>query len=134
MMTRQQIVALFAGASFLGIATPAFGQAAPPQAQPESADALDDTGDLAPTNDIIVSARRREESVQDVPQTVNVVTAAQVEKLNLRTFTEIASVVPGLTLTPGGSFGSNATLQQPDGRILRERCADLVEFRFPVAV
>ena len=46
-----------------------------------------------------------EESIQDVPQTVNVVTSAQIEKLNLRTFTEIASVVPGLTLTPGGSCG-----------------------------
>lgn len=97
--------------SLLALATPAYGQASPPQASPQAADALDDSGQLAPTNEIIVSARRREESVQDVPQTVNVVTSAQVEKLNLRTFTDVASVVPGLTLSPGGSFGSNATLR-----------------------
>jgi iron complex outermembrane recepter protein len=100
-----------AGVSLLAMATPAFGQASPPQASPAAADALDDTGELAPTNEIIVSARRRAESVQDVPQTVNVVTSAQIDKLNLRTFTDVASVVPGLTLTPGGSFGSNATLR-----------------------
>jgi iron complex outermembrane recepter protein len=107
---RSQIV-LFAGVSVLSLATPAFGQAEPPQATPAAADIQDDTGELAPGNEIIVSARRREESVQDVPQTVNVVTSAQIDKLNLRTFTDIAAVVPGLTLSPGGSFGSNATLR-----------------------
>ncbi len=100
-----------AGVSLLAMTAPAFGQAAPPQASPAVADALDDTGELAPSNEIIVSARRRAESIQDVPQTVNVVTSAQIEKLNLRSFTDIASVVPGLTLTPGASFGSNATLR-----------------------
>jgi iron complex outermembrane receptor protein len=104
-------VILCAGVSMLSVATPAFAQAAPPSATPAAADQQDDTGVLAPDNDIVVTARRREESVQDVPQTVNVVTSAQVEKLNLRTFTDVASVVPGLTLTPGGSFGSNATLR-----------------------
>lgn len=104
-------ILLWAGVSTFSLATPAFAQAEPPQATPAAADAQDDTGNLAPSNEIIVSARRREESVQDVPQTVNVVTSAQIDKLNLRTFTDIASVVPGLTLTPGGSFSSNATMR-----------------------
>ena len=100
-----------ASVSLVAMTAPAFGQASPPQASPAAADALDDTGELAPSNEIVVSARRREESVQDVPQTVNVVTSAQIEKLNLRNFTEISAVVPGLTLTPGASFGSSATLR-----------------------
>lgn len=97
-------VALSLGVSFIALAPGAFAQAGPaPEAQP--------TGDLASTNEIIVSARRRDESVQDVPQTVNVVTAEQVDKLNLRNFQEIASIVPGLTLTQASSFSSQATVR-----------------------
>ncbi|MET1755863.1 TonB-dependent receptor [Novosphingobium sp. RD2P27] len=69
------------------------------------------SGDLAPVNEIIVSARRRAESVQDVPQTVNVVTAEQVEKLNLRNFTDIQNVVPGLQLQSSSAFSNQATVR-----------------------
>ena len=110
------------GASLLALASPALAQETPerdelpPEAQlptsvPEGADRADDTGELAPSNEIVVTARRRAESVQDVPQTVNVVTAAQVEKLDLRTFTEIASVVPGLQLTTTSAFSNQATVR-----------------------
>jgi iron complex outermembrane receptor protein len=108
---RSAVSAFALAFSLAAVATPAFGQAAPPQAAPSTADALDNSGELAPTDEIIVSARRREESVQDVPQTVNVVTSAQIDKLNIRTFAEVASVVPGLTLTGGSSFGSAATIR-----------------------
>ena len=92
------------------VATSVYAFAMPAMAQDAAADA--GNGDsIASSNEIIVSARRRDESVQDVPQTVNVVTSDQIDKLNLRNFTEIASVVPGLTLTPGSSFGSSATLR-----------------------
>jgi outer membrane cobalamin receptor len=72
------------GASLLAHTRPAFAQAVLSRARPASADVRDNTGELAPGNEIVVSARRREGSGQDVPQTVNVVTSAQVEKLNLR--------------------------------------------------
>jgi iron complex outermembrane recepter protein len=102
----------YAGVSLFTVATSsAFAQAVPPQATPDAVDVQDDTGELAPTNEIVVSARRREESVQDVPQTVNVVTAAQVEKLNLRNFTEIQAVVPGLTMTTATAFSNQATVR-----------------------
>lgn len=61
--------------------------------------------------DIIVSARRRDEVLQEVPQTINVVTAEQVENLNLRTFQEIAQLVPGLTMAQTSSFSSQATVR-----------------------
>lgn len=98
--------ALF-NASLLAIAAPAFAQPVPPTSEPVGAD---DTGSLA-NNEIIVSARRRDESVQEVPQTINVVTAAQVENLNLRNFTDISSVVPGLQMQSSSAFTNTATVR-----------------------
>lgn len=88
------------GASLLGLSAPAHAQSADP--------AIDEQ---ASSNEIIVSARRRDESIQDVPQTVNVVTAEQVEKLNLRSFQDIQSIVPGLTMSQTSSFSSQATVR-----------------------
>ncbi len=98
------IIAFSLGVSFLAFAPVAHAQAAE-EPNPQL------TGELAANNEIIVSARRRDESVQDVPQTVNVVTAEQVDKLNLRNFQEIASIVPGLTMTQESSFSSRATVR-----------------------
>jgi iron complex outermembrane receptor protein len=107
----RRISTFLSGVAAVTLSSPAFAQAAPVQATPEIVDTQDDTGELAPSNEIVVSARRREESVQDVPQTVNVVTAAQVEKLNLRNFTEIQTVVPGLQLQTQSAFSNTATVR-----------------------
>ncbi|WP_243652450.1 TonB-dependent receptor [Novosphingobium sp. PhB165] len=45
---------------------------------------------------IIVEARRRDESIQDVPMAVNAVTSEQIQKLNMRDFNEVQNLVPGL--------------------------------------
>src|SRR3984893_15750669 len=58
--------------------------------------------------EIIVTARRKEESLEDVPETVNAVTADTIERLNLLKFDDIAAVVPGLQLNAGG-FGYDTT-------------------------
>lgn len=101
---------ILAGVSLTAFSASAFAQQ-PPTSEPEGADIVDDTGELAPNNEIVVSARRRDESVQEVPQTVNVVTAAQVEKLNLRNFTDIATIVPGLQMTAASAFSNTATVR-----------------------
>lgn len=101
---------LLAASSLVALASPAMGQQ-PPSTQESAAATTDDIGELTPTNEIVVSARRREESIQEVPQTVNVVTAAQVEKLNLRNFTEISSVVPGLQMQSASAFSNTATVR-----------------------
>ncbi|MFC4595479.1 TonB-dependent receptor [Sphingobium tyrosinilyticum] len=63
-------------------------------------------------DDIVVTARRREESLQEVPQTVNVVSGASVEKLNITKFEDIKSVVPGLSLqSTGDGFSFRASLR-----------------------
>ena len=68
--------------------------------------------DAAGTNEIIVSARRKAESLQDVPQTVNAVTGDAIEKLNVTQFAEVDSLVPGLSLESAGTgFTFGATLR-----------------------
>ncbi len=102
-MSRSALV-LSLGVSLLALAPAAHAQSA------EASEPNADSG-LAAGDEIVVSARRRSESIQDVPQTVNVVTAEQVEKLNLRSFQEIATIVPGLTMTQTSSFSSQATVR-----------------------
>lgn len=101
---------LLAATSLVGLTGPAAAQQSPLPHESAAA-TTDGTDELAPTNEIVVSARRREESIQEVPQTVNVVTAAQIEKLNLRNFTEISNVVPGLQMQSASAFSNTATVR-----------------------
>jgi iron complex outermembrane receptor protein len=108
-MSKVLVVQFSLGASMLATMSPA----AYAQAQPANSSA--DTpveASMASGNDIVVTARRREEGVLTVPQTVNVVTGASLEKLNLTKFEDINSVVPGLQLSPAGNgFGFRTTLR-----------------------
>ncbi|MET1756418.1 TonB-dependent receptor [Novosphingobium sp. RD2P27] len=101
---------LLASTSVLSAGT-AWAQAVPQESTPTALDARSQLNEVVATNEIIVSARRREESLQDVPQTVNVVTATQVEDLNLRDFRDLQQLVPGLTMTSTSSFSSQATVR-----------------------
>jgi len=49
--------------------------------------------------EVIVTAMKREESLQDVPQVVNVVTGELLQKLEIRSFEELATTVAGLSLS-----------------------------------
>jgi iron complex outermembrane receptor protein len=59
--------------------------------------------------EIVVTARRREERLQDIPQSLNVVTAEAIGKLKLTQFSDLQTVVPGLTLTQDGSGTQTAS-------------------------
>jgi iron complex outermembrane receptor protein len=62
--------------------------------------------------EIVVTARRKDESIQDVPATINAVTGAELAKLNLRKFEDIASVVPGLSMATNASgIGATASVR-----------------------
>ncbi|MHA7819817.1 MAG: TonB-dependent receptor [Erythrobacter sp.] len=56
-------------------------------------------------NEIIVTARKREETLQSVPTTVAVATAETIENLNLNSLEDIANTTPGLIFDE--SFGRN---------------------------
>ncbi len=79
--------------------------------------------------DVIVTARRRDEALRDVPASVNTVTAAQVSKLNLRNFTDVQALVPGLQLaTLANGTGANALLRGIDFNINASGNNPTVEF------
>jgi iron complex outermembrane receptor protein len=84
---------------------PAAGSAATPAGETE-------TGTGQGLEEIIVTARRREEVLQDVPATVNAVTPAELQKLNLQNLQDLTGVVPGLTITQTtAGFSDNDTLR-----------------------
>jgi len=85
------------GASVIAIASSAF--AAPAFAQ-------DDVGVEA--SEIVVTARRKDERLQDVPLTVNAVAAEDLSKLNIKRFEDVTALVPGLVLRPNDNGISGA--------------------------
>lgn len=91
-----------AGVSLLSLSVPAL-------AQPGSAEA-----GFAET-DIVVQARRRDEVLQDVPQTINVVSSDTIERLRINSAADIAQIVPGIGVEGGtstsGTFGSSSSIR-----------------------
>ena len=62
--------------------------------------------------EIIVTARRRAESLEDVPQTIDVVNSESIQKYNILQFGDVQGLVPGLTLTSGANgYTTAATLR-----------------------
>lgn len=92
----------FAGASLMALAAPAYAQD----------NSVADEGFSNGGDDIVVTARRRDESAQDVPLVVNAVTSAEINRLNIRKFDEIVKVVPGLTIQQNANgIGSTTTVR-----------------------
>ena len=85
--------ALFGSAAALCLAAPgvAFAQQAE-EAQP-AADAPEAEGD---GNEIVVTATKREQTLQDVPVAVSVTTAETIERAQIRDIRDLSTVVPSL--------------------------------------
>jgi iron complex outermembrane receptor protein len=95
------------------MASGAFAQPASQQS-PNAATAAEKSNEAnaagaAAESEIVITARRRAENLQDVPSTVNAVTGETIEKLNLQDFKDIQTVVPGLELK-GGNNGFDASV------------------------
>ena len=74
-------------------------------AQAQTAAGETATGDI---DRVVVTARRREELIQDVPGSVTALSGAQLEKLALPDITALTDIVPNTTLK--ASRGTNTTL------------------------
>jgi iron complex outermembrane receptor protein len=60
--------------------------------------------DEGPTLDeVVVTAQRREEKLQDVPVTVSAFTSEQIDKLNVRGGDDLAKITPGMTFVSSGT-------------------------------
>ena len=70
-----------------------------------------DAGANSASSEIIVTASRREQRLQDVPMSVNVATGEQLERLKILDVKDVQQLAPGLELT--NTFGRNnvATLR-----------------------
>jgi iron complex outermembrane recepter protein len=91
----------FVGVSLLALSVPVLAQNAPA-----------DDATIVSDDDIIVNARRRDESIQDVPVVINVVSGETIDKLNIRSFQDITSVVPGLSIVPNANgIGSASSMR-----------------------
>lgn len=56
---------------------------------------------MAPLDEITVTARKREENLQDVPMSISVLSLAQIERQNITSVADIARYTPGLTWSEG---------------------------------
>lgn len=95
-LTSASLLAIFA-------ASDACAQQAADAATTPAATATQATTDTATTppgdqGDIIVTAQKRSERLQDVPKSVDVVQGDTIQKLNLTSFAQIDQLAPGLTL------------------------------------
>jgi iron complex outermembrane receptor protein len=99
------ISAALAGASVLVLASTASAQTA-------TAVSAAAPAEEATLGEIVVTARRKSESLQSVPQTVNAISSDTLQKLNITTFTDVQNVVPGLSLqNSGNGYTSSASMR-----------------------
>jgi iron complex outermembrane receptor protein len=68
-------------------------------------------GAETPSSDIIVTATRRQERLQDVPMSVNVATGEQLEKFNIFDAKDVQQLAPGLELTNTTGRNNTTTLR-----------------------
>ena len=60
---------------------------------------------------IIVNAKKRQQDIQKVPQTVDVVGGATLKRLAITQFQDIQALISGLTLSDNGGQGQNISLR-----------------------
>ena len=75
----------------------------------QTAPAADDD---ATSPEIVVTARNREEKLQDVPLAITSLSTQELEDANVRNLRDVAYLTPGLVITSGGSeFGVNPIIR-----------------------
>jgi iron complex outermembrane receptor protein len=94
-----------AGVSLIALLSPVTASADAPSPAPAQATASQDV----PA--VIVSARRKDELLQDVPKSISAVTSADINNLNIRRFEDVSSIVPGLSLDAGNGYAQLTTLR-----------------------
>ena len=89
-----------------GMAGPALAQGTPANAAPQAAEDTIDAGE------IVVTARYREERLQDVPLAITSLSSKTLENANVRNLRDVAYLTPGLTVFSGGSeAGANPVIR-----------------------
>lgn len=92
-----RISTLLAGIA-IGAMLPAVAQAAPGEAQAAGAAAVADATPANTLGEVVVTARKREEKLQDVPIAVTAMNSALIEREQMNTVQDIAAFSPGLVI------------------------------------
>ncbi|MCP3733522.1 TonB-dependent receptor [Sphingomonas sp. RP10(2022)] len=105
---------LLAGAACVTLAQAATAQSTTPGAAPATGESA--APDVASPQeqespDIVVTATRKNESLQDVPLVVTPISNERIQELNLTQFSQIQTLSPGLNIEPRGSAGTVTTLR-----------------------
>ncbi len=97
-------------ASAAALALPGIAHAQDAEAKADAQEQVDVDGDNFPVasdsstgNQIVVTATKREQTLQDVPVAVSVTTAETIERAQIRDVTDLATVVPSLRVTQSQS-------------------------------
>ena len=97
-------VCAFLGAALAATPAMAQDQADAAAATNASADAAQPTAAGEDSNDVIVTAQRRAQRLQDVPIAVTAITAEQAEAQGITSTHALAQAVTGLTITESGGY------------------------------
>jgi iron complex outermembrane receptor protein len=92
-----------------GFAQSAFAQSASGQSAP--AQATSGAGEMAP-GDIVVTARKREESLLKTPVTVTAMTSETLEAKGIVSMQSLASSTPGININNSSSGHADRSFQQ----------------------
>jgi iron complex outermembrane receptor protein len=92
MLSQHLKIGVAANAIMMAFATSAFAQTSP------ASDADHRLSEATTIEDVVVTARRREESQQDVPVTITTMTGAQIERAGLRSTEDLRTSVPSLNI------------------------------------
>ncbi|HEX5691206.1 MAG TPA: hypothetical protein VFX76_14430, partial [Roseiflexaceae bacterium] len=102
-MTRSKKLYLFASLFAFGAALPAVAQVSP--AEPSGPQQTPAAPQAAPQDQdrdvVVVTANKREETIQDVPVAVTAITSEAKDELGIISVTDLTNVTPGLSYTPG---------------------------------
>ena len=83
--SQRSVARLMLGASLLAVATPAMAQ----EAEDNQAGGLDD---------IVVTAQKREQNLQEVPIAISAIGAEKIEKLNVRDSRDLSGLAPNVKI------------------------------------
>src|SRR3546814_18203242 len=72
-------------------------------------DANPEASEVSSLTDIVVTARKREERLQDVPVAVTAITAEGLEKSHITNITDLGSQAPNVNISSFANFGFNVT-------------------------
>ena len=91
------VARLLIGASLIAVASPALAQ----EAEQNDGSGLDE---------IVVSAQKREQNLQDVPLAISALSAAKVEQLGIRDARDLSGIAPNVTIVQGTTSSAAAVI------------------------